>query len=198
MLTTRQISACVLLISGCASPRGAERARDTLVVGAAPSTTNVPPLTAAATPDSTVYIIHAFSALTASSVTASVPEMALVAADGRQTGYDPSTRRYLAQIPGSGYDSSATVEDDDDAAKSGEPPGVQDIDSRELEVPAHAGETYTLVVTAAVTGTYVLHVSLYPSEGNRDSRNIDDLALTAGEPRRFAIRVGRGTMDVTP
>jgi len=132
-----------------------ETRRDTLFVGPAVPATTVPTPTTdsarstGARADSLTLLLHAFVGFTGKSGKASLPELAMVAADGRRVGFDPDTRRNLSELAGAYYDSSLTVADDDTAP--GTPAPVlsgRTIDLRELHVPAHAGETYTLVVAA--------------------------------------------------
>lgn len=202
MLTTRSLTAWVLLTAvgcaSCAAPRGG--ARDTLhAANVTPVAAQAAPVATPAQPESLAYTIHVFSTTTRSSAAAPPPELAVVAADGRQTGYDAATRRYLTQLSGVSYDSAASAPEDDDAPAPNSPPSPPAIDSRVMELSAHAGESYTLVVTAAEAGTYALHVSLYGGPGNASvDRNLEDLKLGRGEPRRFTIRVGQGTMVMTP
>jgi len=200
MTRTFRCAAAIIasVCASCAAPHDDARRPDTLFVGAAvPAITTDSPRAGGARPDSLSYTLHVFTGLTKSSG-ASPPEFGVIAPDGRQLGYDPLAKRYLAQIPNAFYDSSATVEDDDTAPGDSAPP-AQAIDSRELQLYARAGETYTLQVIAENAGVYVLHVDVSARQGNGSvSKAIDDLKLGRREVRRFTVRIGAGTMELQP
>lgn len=188
-----------VLVAACASPRDVPPRRDTLVVGA--------PLPAAAAPalanqpvaeDSLASRFRAFVGFTASSVAAELPELAMVATDGRRTGFDPATKRVLSQLPGADYSSDPGLSDDDgapgDSASAASTPG---IDSRVVDVPAHPGERYTLEVMASDPGTFMLNVHLVrPDGGTAADSSVHALSFGRGQVRRFAVRIGAGTMEV--
>lgn len=188
-----------VLVAACASPRDVPPRRDTLVVGA--------PLPAAAAPalanqpvaeDSLASRFRAFVGFTATSVAAELPELAMVATDGRRTGFDPATKRVLSQLPGADYSSDPGLSDDDgapgDSASAASTPG---IDSRVVDVPAHPGERYTLEVMASDPGTFMLNVHLVrPDGGTAADSSVHALSFGRGQVRRFAVRIGAGTMEV--
>ena len=199
--------------AACAGDAGShdETRRDTLFVGPAVPATTVPAATidsARSTgggADTLALRLRAFVGFTAKSGSASLPELAMVAADGRRTGFDPDTRRTLSELPGADYESAPALDDDD--APPGTPapaPSQPVIDVRVLNVPAHASDTYTLVVAAKEAGSFVLSVTLFARRGDGsvplkpDSWEDSELAFRRGEVRRFLVRIGDGTLEVHP
>lgn len=189
-----------VLVAACASPRDVPPRRDTLVVAA--------PAPAAATPaplanetvaeDSLASRFRAFIGFTAASGASELPELAMVAADGRRTGLDPATKRVLSQLPGADYSSDPGLSDDDGApGDSASAASTQGIDSRVVEVPSHPGERYTLEVMASDPGTFMLNVHLVRHDGGTSSDStMRALSFGRGQVRRFAIHIGAGTMQV--
>ena len=185
------------LSGACGSPRDASRPPDTLVVQpVTPAPVAYPVPDDPALRDSLGYRFRAF---VGSEGRAALPELAMVAVDGRRAGFDPATKRPLLQLPGADYFSTPTPGDDDavrgDSAAA-RTEGV--IDSRELEVPSHAGERYTLEVVATDAGTFVLNLHLYANRGGASAdKEMPALAFGRGQVRRFAVQIGAGTMDVS-
>ena len=132
-----------------------------------------------------------------------LPELGIVDSLGRRTGFDPATGRSMEQIPRSGYYSDPDIDDDsapgrDSMTYRDTTPVERPIASRELTVSAHEGERYVLEIAASDSGTYYVDVRLHANRGYAsDLRPMHEFPLRAGQVRRFAIRVGAGTMELT-
>lgn len=192
---------------GCARSRDETR-RDTLF--AVPATA-APALgsdaRAAPGPSDTLALrMNAFVGFTkASAASATLPQLALVAADGRRAGFDPATGRTVLDLPGADYSSEAVPDDDD--ASPGTPASVSApaepvVDVRVLNLPVHAGDAYTFVVAAESTGTFDLNVNLSALRGDgttpakpKEWRD-GSFAIRRGEVRRLVVRIGDGTLEV--
>lgn len=198
----------VIVLAACTDSAASHREmpRDTLMVSAPVATTNQSPVDSSSSPvsppDTLASDLHAFVGFTAASGKAALPDLAMVAANGRRTGFDPESRRLFAELPGAYYDSSSTVADNDGGPDARASASKAGIDLRELHVPAHPGESYTLVVSAKDAGSFVLNVSLLPP-GNAPlaplkerSWESTEYALHSGEVRRLLVRVGDGTLEV--
>jgi hypothetical protein len=205
---TLGVAAC----AGCATSRDDAR-RDTLFVGHAGSATAATPGNAAPSAadasDSLALRMNAFVGFTqASGASATLPQLAVIAADGRRAGFDPATGRTILELSGADYSSEAVPDDDDDASPrtpasiSAAAPAESVMDVRVLNLPVHAGDAYTFVVAAESTGTFDLNVNLSALRGDgtaphkplewRDGR----FAIRRGEVRRLVVRIGDGTLDV--
>lgn len=209
VMVTFGVGAC----AACAPSRDNAR-RDTLFVGPLPPAGAAPALgsdarTALAPTDTLALRFNAFVGFTrASAGSASLPQLAMIAADGRRTGFDPATGRTLFELPGADYSSDPVIDDDDVPAATPASPVSESaepvIDVRVLDVPVHAGDLYTFVVAAESAGAFDLHVNLSVrrSDGSapttppewRDS----SFALRRGEVRRLVVRIGNGTLEVRP
>jgi len=127
-----------------------------------------------------------------------LPELVIVDSLGRRTGFDPDTKRSVEEIPDAGYYSDPALDDDSAPDRDSTPPVDQPIDSRELIVSAHKGERYTLEIAASDSGTFYLDVRLHANRGNASvTKPMHAFPLTAGQVRRFAVRIGAGTMELT-
>jgi hypothetical protein len=199
--------------AACAGSAGShdETRRDTLFVGPAVPATTMPAPTidsarsTSARADTLALRLDAFVGFSRKSGSASLPELAMVAADGRRTGFDPDTRRTLFELPGADYESAPAPDDHDTPPGTPAPVSSEPvIDVRVLDVPAHAGDTYTLMVAATDAGSFVLHVTLAARRGDGSvpvkpkSWEDTDFALRRGEVRRVLVRVGEGTLEVHP
>lgn len=205
VLGTIGLAACV----GCVRSRDDEKRRDTLFVGSAVPATTVPAPRIDSGPaltrlDTLALQLDAFVGFTrASSSASSLPELAMVAVDGRRVGFDPATRRTVFELPGAQYESEAAPDDDnaspDTPASVSAEPG---IDVRILNVPVKDGDAYTLVVAAQGAGSFALKVSLSGRLGDGSvplkpqSWEDTNFALRRGEVRRLIVRVGDGTLEV--
>jgi hypothetical protein len=195
------------LSAACATPRDTPHPRDTLVVQPVAPSPAAPSPAAVAAPDGPVlreslgYKLHVAVGFTAASAAAPLPELAMVAADGRRTGFDPATKRSLWQLPGGDYYDTPVLDDDDAPPRDALPAAKPEIDLRELDVPSHSGERYTLEVAATDPGTFALILHLYPSypgrAGGSADKQMDAVAFGRGQVRRFAIQIGAGTMEVS-
>ena len=202
-MTTRSVwmrgAIISVLVAACASPRDVPPRRDTLVV-AAPTragATPAPLANDAAAKDSLAARFRAFIGFTASSVAAELPELAMVAADGRRTGFDPATKRVLSQLPGADYSSEPGLADDDGASGDSASAASAGIETRVVDVPSHPGERYTLEVMASDPGTFMLDVALFRHDGRTSAdTSMRTLSFGRGQVRRFAVRIGDGTMEV--
>ena len=202
------VGACV----ACAPSHDNTR-RDTLFAGPLPPAGAAPALgsdaRAAVAPTDTLALrFNAFVGFTqASAGSASLPQLAMIAADGRRAGFDPGTGRTLFELPGADY-SSDPVLDDDDAppATPASPPVPAEpvIDVRVLDARVHAREVYTLVVAAESAGAFDLHVNLsvLRSDGSAPAKPPEwrdsSFAIRRGEVRRLVVRIGDGTLEVRP
>lgn len=207
VIGTIGVAACV----GCVSSREETR-RDTLFTGSpepvatvsVPGTDSSPSLTRR---DTLALRLNAFVGFTRASGSAVMPQLAMVAADGRRIGFDPATRRTLSELPGADYESVPVLDDDDaphDTSASVAEPTEPVINVRSLDLPVKVGEAYTLVVAAEGAGASVVNVSLsgrrgdgsvlIKSQGWQDTR----FAVRRGEVRRLVVRVGDGTLEVRP
>ena len=197
--------------ASCVSSRDETR-RDTLFTGSAPPTTTVsaPGTDSSLTltrRDTLALRLDAFVGHTSGGGSVVLPELAMVAADGRRVGFDPATRRTLSELPGAYYESAPVLDDDDappDTSASVSKPTEPVIDVRSLDLPVKVGEAYTLVVAAEGAGAFDLNVGLSGRRGDgsvpikslgwRDAR----FAVRRGEVRRLVVRVGDGTLEVRP
>lgn len=146
-------------------------------------------------PDSLGYSLTAF---VGDGRAGELPELGIVDSLGRRTGFDPGSSRSLEEIPEAGYFSDPALDDDSAPDRDSTPPAELPIDSRELHLSAHAGDRYTLEIAASDSGTFAFSVRLHANRGNRSViRQMHAFSLGPKQVRRFQVRIGAGTMELT-
>jgi len=122
-------------------------------------------------------------------------ELLLTASDGRQTGWDPATKQYVADVPGAVYDSARAYADDDVPSSSAQ--ASDPVSNREISLAPKAGDRFGLSVTGMSPGAYVLQVTLGGLPGTRSVRKeARGVRLDSGEVHRYTIQVDSGALTL--
>lgn len=183
--------------SACSSPRELHPPRDTLaVVSSSPAAVVAMAMTGTPERDTSGYTLKVLIGSTAASPAAALPQLEMVASDGRRFGYDPLSKRSVAEIAGADYDSTRAI-NDDDASASGGQESSGDIESRVVTSRVRAGDTFTLAVSASDSGTFVLVVRVFARAGAASSeQQLPMVSFKPRQARHYLVRIGNAAVEV--
>lgn len=110
-------------------------------------------------------------------------QLLLVDAQGRKTGYDPTTAQLVEGVPGAVYSDDSISDVTDDS------PDAAEAESRVLDLPPGANGKYLLKVTPTDRGSYNIGFNCTGIDGPSAKISATDLGIAPGEEHSFNVMV---------